>query len=382
MARPIRAEISASALRHNYGRAKELAPHSRALAVVKADAYGHGLERVAAALHDADGFATLELDSAEILRARGISSPILMLEGFFEASELKQFAHLKLMTGIHDTARLQVLADATLTQPLDVFLKFNTGMNRLGFGCDSADALKTTEMILQAANRNPNIANITLMTHFASADAAADAGEYAVERQYRRFSSVLEVARKVFDVRPFTISMANSAATLRHGSALAITQQDWVRPGIMLYGSSPFTDTDAAELNLKPVMTFSSEIIAIQDLRPGDAVGYGATYVAEQPMRIGIVACGYADGYPRQAPGGNKVGTPILVDGIRTRIVGRVSMDMLAVDLTLIPGAQQGSKVTLWGQGLSADEVAQAAGTIAYELFCAVAPRVQMVSVA
>ena len=378
MARPIRAEISASALRHNYRRAKELAPNSRALAVVKANAYGHGVERVAAALHDADGFATLELESAEILRARGISSPILMLEGFFEASELKQFAHLKLMTGIHDTARLQLLADATLSQPLDVFLKFNTGMNRLGFGCDSAEALKTAEIILRAANRNPNIANITLMTHFASADAEGAMGEYAVERQSTRFSEVINIAKNVLDVRAFKVSMANSAATLRHVSA----HQDWVRPGIMLYGSSPFAEASAAELNLKPVMTLSSEIIAIQDLRPGDAVGYGATYVAAKPMRIGIVACGYADGYPRHAPGGNQVGTPILVDGIRSRTVGRVSMDMLAVDLTPIPSAQQGSKVTLWGQGLSADEVAQAAGTIAYELFCAVAPRVQMVSVA
>ncbi len=378
MARPTRAEISASALRHNYRRAKELAPNSLALAVVKADAYGHGVERVAAALHDADGFATLELDSAEILRARGISSPILMLEGFFEASELKQFAHLKLMTGIHDTARLQLLADATLSQPLDVFLKFNTGMNRLGFGCDSAEALQTAEIILRAVNRNPNIANITLMTHFASADAEGAMGEYAVERQSTRFSEVLNIAKNVFDVRSFKVSMANSAATLRHASA----HQDWVRPGIMLYGSSPFTDASAAELNLKPVMTLRSEIIAIQDLRPGDAVGYSATYVAAKPMRIGIVACGYADGYPRHAPGGNQGGTPILVDGIRTRTVGRVSMDMLAVDLTPIPHAQPGSIVTLWGQGLSADEVALAAGTIAYELFCAVAPRVQMVSVA
>ncbi len=378
MARPIRAEISASALRHNYRRAKELAPNASALAVVKANAYGHGVERVAAALHDADGFATLELESAEILRARGISSPILMLEGFFEASELKQFAHLQLMAGIHDAACLQQLANASLSQPLDVFLKFNTGMNRLGFGCDSADALQAVEVILNAANRNANIRNLTLMTHFASADAEGSAGEFAVERQVTRFSEVLLVAKKVLDVREFKVSMANSAATLRH----SIAHQDWVRPGIMLYGSSPFTDESATELNLKPAMTFSSEIIAIQELRRGDAVGYGATYVANQPMRIGIVACGYADGYPRHAPGGNNTGTPILVDGIRTRTVGRVSMDMLAVDLSPIPKAQVGSKVTLWGQDLSADEVAQAAGTIAYELFCAIAPRVRMVSVA
>lgn len=378
MARPIRAEISAAALRHNYRRAKDLAPNARALAVVKANAYGHGVERVAAALHDADGFATLELDSAEILRAHGITSPILMLEGFFEASELKQFAHLKLMTGIHDATRLQLLADAALSQPLDVFLKFNTGMNRLGFGCDCAEALQAAEAILQAANRNPNIAKLTLMTHFASADADGGAGEYAVERQYTVFSEVVKIAKRVFDARPFKVSMANSAATLRHSGA----HQDWVRPGIMLYGSSPFADASAAELNLQPVMTLRSELIAIQHLRKGDAVGYGAAYVADKPMRTGIVACGYADGYPRHAPGSNKIGAPILVDGIRTRIVGRVSMDMLAVDLTPIPNAQQGSEVTLWGQGLSADEVAQAAGTIAYELFCAVAPRVQMVSVA
>ena len=378
MARPIRAEVSTAALRHNYRRAKELAPGACALAVVKANAYGHGVERVAAALHDADGFATLELESAEVLRARGVSAPILMLEGFFEASELSQFVSLRLMTGIHDVKRLQLLADATLTKPLDVFLKFNTGMNRLGFSCDSAESLRNVEVILHEANCNPNIRNLTLMTHFASADAQGAAGEFAVERQFKRFSEVLHIAKRVLAVRGYKVSMANSAATLRH----ATTHEDWVRPGIMLYGSSPFTDATAEQLNLKPAMTLSAEIIAIQHLRPSDAVGYSATYIAHKPMRIGIVACGYADGYPRHAPGDNNAGTPILVDGIRTRTLGRVSMDMLAVDLTPVPDAHVGSKVTLWGAGLSADEVAHAAGTIAYELLCAVAQRVPVVSVA
>ena len=251
-------------------------------------------------------------------------------------------------------------------------------MNRLGFACDSAEALNAAATILQLASGCANIAHLTLMTHFASADADGEVGEYCVERQLKRFSGVLDIANKVLNERSYKLSMANSAATLRH----KIAHEHWVRPGIMLYGSSPFGDASAAELNLKPAMTLSSEIIAVQNLRKGDAVGYGATYIAEAPVRIGIVAAGYADGYPRHAPGGNKAGTPILVDGIRTRTVGRVSMDMLAVDLTPVPSANAGSKVTLWGQGLSADEVAQAAGTIAYELFCAVAPRVPMVSVA
>ena len=368
MTRPIRAEISASALRHNYALAKAKAPKSKVFAVVKANAYGHGVERVARLLADADGFATLELDSALNLRKRGITSSILMLEGFFGNEELLLHAQHRLTPVVRDLEQIKAIADAELEHPLDIFLKFNTGMNRLGLkGPMSGYAVNTA-----AGHRN--IGAVTLMTHFATAD-----GKAGVTEQMRRFAEIVRAAKEPFAVakKSFTQSVANSAALLRYPE----THRDWVRPGIMLYGSSPFEETSAAELGLKPVMALRSEIIAVQTLEPGEMVGYGGLYTAKKHMRIGVVACGYADGYPRHAPGGNAAGTPVMVSGKRTRTVGRVSMDMLCVDLSELPHVHNGAPVTLWGEGLSIDEVAMASGTVGYELMCALAPRVPVVEV-
>lgn len=365
MTRPIRAEISASALRHNYHFAKRLAPQSKVFAVVKANAYGHGVERVARALADADAFATLELDSAATLRELGIAQPILMLEGLFAKEEIPVYCQHQLMMTVHNDLQMEMLSAQRQTIPLSVFLKMNSGMNRLGFPSDryGAEIHKA-----QALQQKGLIADLVLMTHFAGADSPNGVGD-----SLKRFVDAVYAANASMLPR----SVANSAATLRYPD----THFNWVRPGIMLYGSSPFADQTATALGLKPVMTLRSEIIGEQTLQAGDSVGYGSIFTAKRRMRIGIVACGYADGYPRHAPGANEQGTPIMVGGKRTRTLGRVSMDMLVADITDMPHVHIGAPVTLWGEGLPADEVAHSAGTVAYELFCAVAPRVKMVDV-
>ena len=366
MPRPIRAEISLSALRHNYALAKAKAPGTKIFAVVKANAYGHGCKRVVAALHDADGFATLELDSAVQLRDAKIESPILLLQGFFSEKELPTFVQQQLTSVVRDLEQVKQITAASLSKPVDIFLKFNTGMNRLGLkGPLSGYALN-----MAASHRN--FGAVTLMTHFANAD-----DKQGVATQLARFDDIVKAAKPVFGKKAFAQSVANSAALLRFPE----THRDWARPGIMLYGSSPFADISAEWLGLKPVMALRSEIIGVQALDPGDSVGYGGLFTAKKKMRVGVVACGYADGYPRHAPGSNEHGTPVIVSGKRTRTIGRVSMDMMVVDLTELPHVHIGAPVTLWGEGLSADEVAHAAGTVSYELFCAVAPRVQMVDV-
>jgi alanine racemase len=366
MTRPIRAEISLSALAHNYAVAKRTAPKSKVFAVVKANAYGHGLSRAAKALKHADGFATLELDSAIALRKLGIEAPILMLEGFFGEREIEVLSNYRLATAIRDVETAKQLAAASIPHPLDVFLKFNTGMNRLGI------AGPMTGFAIELAATHKNFNDVTLMTHFATAD-----GEQGIAWQMARYGEIVNQAKPILAKKGFSQSVANSAALIRFQR----THLDWVRPGIMLYGSSPLADRTAAELDLKPVMTLRSEIIGVQTLTKGEVVGYGASFTAQKKMRIGIVACGYADGYPRSAPGTNTHGTPVMVSGVRTRTIGRVSMDMLAVDLTDIPHAKVGASVCLWGEQLPADEVAAAAGTVAYELFCALAPRVPVVEV-
>ncbi len=361
--RPIVAEFSGRALRQNAERARVLTPMGgRMFAVIKADGYGHGLTAVAERLSPlVDGFAILELAAARSLRAMGCDKPILMLEGFFTPDELVEFSALHLSTVIHRAEQITALAASSLTQPLDVYLKLNTGMNRLGFPLDeAAQAFAALRALAQ-------VRSVTVMTHFADAD-----NERGTGWQLDRLQATWPAAA---DHRT---SFANSAALLS-GPVIRPALGDDVRPGIMLYGASPWGGSDATKtaeaLGLAPVMTLKSRLIAIQRLEPGDRVGYGGTFVAEQPMNIGVVACGYADGYPRH--GSNLA--PILVNGIRTRVVGRVSMDMLCCDLSPIPQAQVGSPVTLWGEGLPADEVADAAGTIAYELFCALAPRVPQV---
>lgn len=355
MTRPIRASIDLSALRGNFAVARERAAGAGLWAVVKADAYGHGLMRTAAALDDlADGFALLDLEDAVALRDAGFRQPILLLEGFFEADELPLFAELGLTPVVHCLEQVEMLATAALPARLPVYLKLNTGMNRLGLSAEEFHPALT------ALETSRNVAGITLMTHFADADLAR-----GIAWQMARFGEATQGCEH-------PVSLANSAALLRYPEA----RRGWARPGIMLYGASPFPQDECAQaLGLRPAMTLSSRLIAVHDLAAGERVGYGGIYTAERPMRIGVAACGYADGYPRHAPNG----TPILVEGRRTRTVGRVSMDMVMVDLEGIPEAGIGSPVVLWGEGLPVDDVASAAGTVSYELLCALARRVPVI---
>jgi alanine racemase len=355
MPRPIEALIHTNALAHNLARARALAPDARVWAVVKANAYGHGIERAFEGLRAADGFALLDLAEAERVRALGWRGPILLLEGAFEPRDLEPCSRLNLWHAVHCSEQIDWLASHKTHAPHRVFLKMNSGMNRLGF---KPAAYRAAWARLNAL---PQVGEITLMTHFSDAD-----GERGIAHQVAAFETATR------DL-PGERSLANSAAILRHG-----VHADWVRAGIMSYGSAPdFPAHDIAHWDLRPTMTLRSKLIAVQALERGDAVGYGSSFIAEQPMRIGIVACGYADGYPRHCA----TGTPVLVNGVRTRTLGRVSMDMIAADLTPLPAAGPGSEVTLWGEGpggsrLPIDEVARAAVTIGYELMCALAPRV------
>ncbi len=357
MPRPIEALIHRDALAHNLVRARTLAPDSRVFAVVKADAYGHGIERVYDSLRGADGFALLDLAEAERVRALGWRGPVLLLEGVFEARDLELCSRLDLWHTVHCDAQIDWLAVHKTQRAHRVFLKMNSGMNRLGFAPDAYRSAWTR------LNALPQVDEIGLMTHFSDAD-----GPRGIAHQLSLFNTTTA------DL-PGERTLANSAAILRHGPGL---RSDWVRAGIMSYGSAPdFPEHDINHWQLRPTMTLRSRVLAVQPLQPDDTVGYGSSYRAAAPMRIGIVACGYADGYPRHAGSG----TPVLVDGARSRTVGRVSMDMLAVDLTALPQAGPGSEVTLWGQGpqgqvLAIDEVAHSAGTIGYELMCALARRV------
>lgn len=357
MSRPISARLDWSALRHNFSVVRRHAGAAKIWSVLKADAYGHGLESAARALRDlADGFALVELEGAMALRDAGIPHPVLMLEGPYRADEWPLYGELELTPVLHTSWQVDALIDARLPVRLPVYLKLNTGMNRLGF--DGGEFAQVLDRLVAA----DCVASVTLMTHFADADE-----ERGIEWQLERF-------RAMADGRELPASVANSAALLRFPDEVG----DWVRPGIMLYGSSPFPAMkSAAELDLRPVMTLQSELIAVRTLAAGDSVGYGGSFTASRPMRIGIVACGYADGYPRHAPSG----TPVQIAGQRTRTLGRVSMDKICVDLGDLPESiGVGEPVTLWGgegaMHLAADEVAAAAGTVAYELFCALAARV------
>jgi alanine racemase len=366
MPRPIQALIHADALAHNLARARACAPDARVWAVVKANAYGHGIERVYEPLRAADGFALLDLAEAERLRALDWRGPILLLEGVFEARDLELCSRLNLWHVVHCEQQIDWLSAHKTHQPHRVFLKMNSGMNRLGL---RPSAFRAAWARLNAL---PQVDEITLATHFSDADADRF-GRNGIAHQVEAFHQATH------DL-PGERSLANSAATLRHLAAPGgeRVRADWVRAGIMSYGGVPdFPEHDAAHWDLRPAMTLRSRLIGVQSLQAGESVGYGSAFVADAPLRIGIVACGYADGYPRHAP----TGTPVLVHGVRTRTVGRVSMDMLAVDLSPVPEAGLGSEVTLWGEGpgssrLPIDEVARSAGTIGYELMCALAARV------
>jgi alanine racemase len=355
MPRPIEALIHTQALAGNLARARAAAADARVWAVVKANAYGHGIERAYEGLRGADGFALLDLAEAERIRALGWRGPVLLLEGCFEARDLELCSRLGLWHVVHHEAQIDWLAAHKTQKPHRVFLKLNSGMNRLGL---RPEAYRSAFARLNAL---PQVDEVSLMTHFADADGA------------RGVAQALAVFEQAAAGLPGERSLSNSAALLRHR-----VDNDWVRAGILCYGSAPdFPAHDIHHWGLQPTMTLRSRLIATQQLQAGDAVGYGSSFAATRPMRIGVVACGYADGYPRHAG----TDTPVLVDGVRTGTVGRVSMDMLAVDLEPVPMAGVGSEVTLWGHGphgglLAIDDVAQAAGTIGYELMCALAQRV------
>ena len=341
--RPLKATIHLNALKSNLELVKKIASKSKIMAVLKANAYGHGLLEVAGALKDVEGISVLSIEEAVRLRKAKFKKVILLLEGVFEANEVCQVSDLGLNLTIHNQAQLDLIKQAKPNIPIDIHLKINTGMNRLGFPAQEIDYL------IESINDNQYINEITLMTHFANAD-----DEIGIEKQMNLFN-------KVSNNYNFNCSVANSAALIKFPES----RVDWVRPGIMLYGASPFEDKTAKSLDLKAVMSLTSQIIAIQNINTGDSVGYGSTFKAKKSMKIGIVACGYGDGYPRHA----KIGTPVFVSNTISSLVGRVSMDMLYIDLTDVD-AEIGTEVELWGENISVDEVAKYSDTVGYELLC------------
>jgi len=344
--RPARALIDLQALRHNYRLARGLTG-AKALAVIKADAYGHGAVRCALALEpEADGFAVACIEEALELRAAGIRGPVLLLEGFFEASELALIVEHDLWCVVHSAWQLEAIEKSPLASPLTVWLKLDTGMHRVGL--HPKDYRDAYERLLACGK----VGRIVLMSHFARAD---ELGAQATAEQI----AVFETARQGLAAE---CSLRNSPAVLGWPQAAG----DWVRPGLMLYGATPFDMPQAQAQRLQPVMTLQSRVISVRELPAGEPVGYGATFVSTRPTRVGVVAMGYADGYPRQAPNS----TPVMVAGSRAPLIGRVSMDMLSIDLTDVPQATVGSPVELWGKQVHAAEVASQAGTIPYQIFC------------
>ncbi len=364
MPRPITATIHLSALKHNYAIAKKFSGSAKVWAVVKANAYGHGLAPALRAFADADGLALVEVDGAVKIRESGWQKPLMLLEGFFHASDLALVQQHRIDVAVHCHEQIDLLEQAHLTPPVEaghrinVHLKVNSGMNRLGF--KPAEITRAYQRLVAMQS----IHVVDLMMHFANADDEFNP-VLPVAEQIRRFNEAHRLLGNTLET-----SLANSAATLLNRAV----KNDWVRAGIMLYGGSP-SRAAAADFGLLPGMTLASELIAIQSLEAGESIGYGSRFIATRAMRIGVVACGYADGYPRHAMDG----TPVLVNGVRTRMVGRVSMDMITVDVTDIADAKVGSAVTLWGRGLPVDDVAQASDTIGYELMCAIAQRVQII---
>ncbi len=370
MPRPIMATVSIPAMQHNLqhvasgllAQAQSAGRQAPCIwAVIKAGAYGHGLLNGLAGFAAADGLAMLDLDEAVACRQAGWKRPLMLLEGFFDSSDIYFVDTHRLTVAVHGEEQLRMLEQAAPRQPIAVNLKINAGMNRLGFAPVAAAGAWERLVVLQ---RKGVVGELGTMMHFSRAD--DDAAETSAQ-----LTGFLQLAAG----HSGPLSVCNSAATLTPGlwCGLPAGREQWVRPGICLYGSSPFADRSAAEQGLQPVMTLASQIIGVQECTPGDSVGYGHLFTARQPTRVGIVACGYADGYPRHAG----TGTPVSVAGHATVLLGRVSMDMLAVDLTHLDGAGVGSPVVLWGEGgPSVDAVAAAAGTVGYELLCALAPRV------
>ena len=344
--RPLKATINHQALLSNLNHIKKIANKSKIMSVLKANAYGHSLLDVARTLKASDGFAVLSINEAIQLRENNFKQTILLLEGFFDKEEVKIASELSINVTLHNHRQVELINQVKPIFPINIHLKINTGMNRLGFMPGEINYL------LESLNSNPYIGDIILMTHFSTADE-----EEGIEKQ-------LGIFNLVADNYNYPASVANSAALIKYPES----RLDWVRPGIMLYGLSPFGNKTAKDLDLIPVMSLISEIIATQNIKAGDSVGYGLDFKANKNMRIGIVACGYADGYPRHA----QKGTPVAIDGHLSILTGRVSMDMLYVDITQIPNANIGSQVELWGGNISADSVAKFSGTVGYELICAV----------
>lgn len=353
MSRATRATIHLGALRHNLSVLKQRAANSRVIAVVKANAYGHGLEAVVRALHnDAEAFAVASLDEALRIRAAGVGTPVILLEGVFGPEELDRAAEENFEIVVHTTRQLEWLQDYQ-GDALTVWLKLDSGMNRLGFKPDEFVQAHRRLNAMECVVKPPR-----LMTHLAKADELDDA---FTQRQLDTFIGLVATF-------PGERSVANSAGTLAYPSC----HQDWVRPGLALYGASPLANSSGPAEGLQPVMTVSTELIAVKKMQAGETVGYGANWVAPEAMPYGIAAIGYGDGYPRHAPNG----TPVLVNGQRAALIGRVSMDMIAIDLRGHEAARPGDKVILWGKGLPVEEIAAAAGTIPYELLCGVTQRV------
>lgn len=355
MTRPATAHIRLDAFRHNYRLAKSL-HGGKALAVIKANAYGHGAAQCANALaEEADGFAVACIEEALTLRKAGILSPILLLEGFFTTDELPLIVEQNLWVVIHDVWQVEILNNIKLKQPIHIWLKMDTGMHRVGL------APSQYTQAVKILSGHTNVTSITAMSHFANADKLLSDH---TNQQLTCFQHIIQSLPDNHTISGY--SLANSAAVLGWPQ----TRTEWARPGIMLYGASPMSEpSETITQSLRPVMQLTSQIISTRNIKKGDAVGYGSLFKAERDTVVGVVACGYADGYPRAASS-IVVNAPIAVDGKITRVIGCISMDMLFVDLTDIPQAHVGSQVELWGDQIPASAVAKAAGTIAYELFC------------
>jgi alanine racemase len=352
----IRAVVDADALRHNLRQVRKLAPHSRVMAVIKANAYGHGLVPAAKAFAEADGFAVARLEEGLALRKAGLANRILLLEGIISPEQLQIAAHERFELMVHSFEQLALLDALDATGPrLPVWLKIDSGMNRLGFRLEEfSDAYARLR-------RNARVeAAPTLATHLASAD---DRGDGATQRQLDAFTQATAGL-------PGARSIANSAGVLAWPSSRA----DWVRPGLMLFGVSPFPSGTGAELGLRPAMTLCTEVIAVKTVRAGESVGYGGTWTATSETRMAVVAAGYGDGYPRSMASG----APVLVNGRRAFVIGRVSMDMITVDVTDLPRVAVGDRVVLWGSDVPVEELATHAGTIAWDLLCGVSQRVEL----
>jgi len=359
--RLLRALIDTHALRHNLGTIRAYAPHSKVMAVIKANAYGHGLVSAALALADADALAVARLEEGIALRSAGIQTPIVLLEGVFNAEQLAEAAHHRFELVVHDPLQIKLLESHRDARRFVVWIKVDTGMNRLGFRTESfAPALARLKALTVPA------LELRAMTHLARAD---ERDQPMTNEQVGRFEQVLTAAGLTGSQRLAT-SIGNSAGTLGH----PLAQGDWVRPGLALYGVSPFEDEYADKHGLKPVMTLETTVLTVREVKRGETVGYAGAWRAERDSSIAILAAGYGDGLPRHLENG----TPVLIGGARYPLVGRVSMDMIAVDVTGAPRVATGSKAIVWGEGLPVEEVARHADTIPYELLCGVSQRVPL----